>query len=69
MTRLVGQQNRSEFILDPIEAWHRGRILDRMLAGSLPPYPRGVIRGTHADFDRIDEARRIQAARRLNPDT
>src|SRR5450432_2322462 len=30
MTRIVGPQNRSEFILDPIEAWHRGRRLDRM---------------------------------------
>lgn len=67
MTRMVGTQDRDEFMLDPVEAWHRGRILDRMLAGAMTPHPRGVTRGTHADFDRADEARQIEAARRLNP--
>ena len=66
MVRTVGSQDRSEFILDPVEAWRRGRILDAMLARALPPRPRGVIRGTHADFDRLDDARRIEVARRLN---
>ncbi len=64
MTRTVGRQNRSEFVLDPVEAWHRGRRLDRMLAQA--PRPRGVTRGTHAAFERLDEARRIEVARRLN---
>ena len=67
MTRIVGRQNRSEFILDPVEAWHRGRRLDRMLSQTQAAHPRGVSRGTHAAFQRLDEARRIEAARRLNP--
>jgi len=66
MTKIVGQQNRSEFILDPVEAWHRGRRLDQMLAQTQAARPRGVSRGTHAAFERLDEARRIEAARRLN---
>jgi len=68
MTRLVGKQDRSEFILDPVEAWHRGRALDRMLAQARPPHPRGVFRGTHAELERQDEARRIEIARALNRD-
>ena len=66
MTRIVGRQNRSEFILDPVEAWHRGRRLDRMLAQAQAARPRGVSRGTHAAFERLDEERRIETARRLN---
>jgi len=66
MTRIVGRQDRSEFILDPVEAWHRGRQLDLMLAQSLPARARGVTRGTHAEFNRLDEARGVEAARRLN---
>jgi hypothetical protein len=68
MTRIVGRQERSEFILDPVEAWHRGRLLDRMLAQAQPPRPRGVWRGTPAAFERLDELRRLEAARRLNQD-
>ena len=66
MTRIVGRQDRSEFILDPVEAWHRGRRLDQMLAQTQAARPRGVSRGTHAEFERLDEARRIETARRLN---
>ena len=66
MTRIVGKLDRSEFILDPVEAWHRGRALDRMLAGALPPHPRGVFRGTHAEFERRDALRCVDIARRLN---
>ncbi len=68
MTRTVGRQDRSEFIFDPVEAWRRGRLLDRMLAQAQAPRPRGVTRGTHAMFEQLDEARRIDAARRLNWD-
>ena len=68
MTRVVGAQDRSEIILDPVEAWHRGRKLDRMLAHASPPHPRGVFRGTHADFDKRDAERRAEMARRLNRD-
>ena len=66
MTRIVGRQNRSEFILDPVEAWHRGRRLDAMLAQARSARPRRVSRGTHAAFERLDEERRIETARRLN---
>jgi hypothetical protein len=66
MTRIVGRQNCSEFILDPVEAWHRGKRLDRMLAQAQAARPRGVSRGTHAAFERLDEERRIETARRLN---
>jgi hypothetical protein len=37
MNRIVGNQNRSEIILDPVEAWKRGRVLDAMLKGTQPP--------------------------------
>jgi hypothetical protein len=67
MTRVVGTKDRSEIMLDPVEAWHRGRGLDRMLAHASPPHPRGVFRGTHAYFDQLDAERRAAAARRLNP--
>ena len=66
MTRIVGTRNRSEIILDPVEAWNRGRILDRMLARASPPHPRGVFRGTRANLDKLDEERRIGMARLLN---
>lgn len=66
MTRIVGKLDRSEFILDPVEAWHRGRALDGMLASALPPHPRGVFRATHAEFERRDALRRADIARRLN---
>ena len=66
MTRIVGKQNRSEFVLDPVEAWRRGRVLDRMLAGALPRRPRGVMRATFAEFERLDVLRRLEIARKLN---
>lgn len=37
MTRIVGIQNRNEFIIDPLQAWHCGRVLDQMLATSRLP--------------------------------
>ncbi len=64
--RIVGSHNRSEIELDPIKAYRRGLVLDAMMRGTLPPYPRGVTRGTHEYFNRIDAARRLQAARALN---
>jgi hypothetical protein len=66
MTRIAGTGDRSEIILDPVEAWRRGRMLDRMLAQAAPPHPRGVFRGTHAELDRLDAERRLQTARLLN---
>jgi hypothetical protein len=66
MNRIVGNQNRSEFILDPIEAWKRGRELDKMLKGAQPPIKRQVLRGTHAQFNAWDDARALEVARKLN---
>ena len=65
MTRIVGSQNRTEFILDPVEAWHRGRVLDQMLAASRIPVERGVTRAPHRVFNAIDDARQLEQARRL----
>jgi hypothetical protein len=64
--RIVGNQNRSEIELDPVKAYCRGLVLDAMMRGTLPPYPRGVTRGTHEYFNRVDAARQLQAARALN---
>jgi hypothetical protein len=66
MNRIVGNQNRSEFILDPVEAWKRGRVLDAMLKGTQPPLKRQVLRGTHAQFNAWDDARALEVARKLN---
>ena len=69
MTRIVGTQNRNEFILDPVEAWHRGRVLDRMLAAARIPVERGVTRAPHRVFNVIDDARQLEQARLLNSST
>jgi hypothetical protein len=66
MTRIVGNRNRSEFILDPAEALRQGRILDAMLASTRPPYRRGVIRATHQAMNAMDDQRQLKVARRLN---
>lgn len=66
MTRIVGTQNRSEFILDPVEAWHRGQALDQMLAAARIPVPRGVLRAPHRVFNEMDDARQLEQARLLN---
>jgi hypothetical protein len=64
--RIVGEQDRSEIELDPVKAYRRGRALDGMLLAALPPVPRGVTRGTHEHFNRVDAARQVAAARKLN---
>lgn len=66
MTRVVGQRNRSEIELDPLEAFRRGRRLDAMLQGAMPPIPRGVRRGTHRMLNAWDDERALAMARRLN---
>lgn len=65
MTRVVGTRQRSEFVADPQEAWQRARALDRMLPG-LTPVACGVRRASHAEFNRLDDLRALEAARRLN---
>ena len=64
--RIVGEQNRSEIELDPVEAYRRGRALDAMLRSVAPPIARGVMRGTHEYFNRLDAERQTQVARALN---
>lgn len=64
--RIVGDQNRSEIELDPVKAHRRGQLLDAMMRGTLPPVLRGVTRGTHEYFNRIDDARQLEMARALN---
>jgi hypothetical protein len=64
--RIVGSLDRCEFEPDPEKAWRRGVKLDAMLKGTLPPHPRGVFRGTHAYFNRMDDERARRIAARLN---
>lgn len=64
--RIVGRQDRSEIELDPVKAFLRARAMDAMLQAALPPVRRGVTRGTHDYFNRVDAARQIAAARKLN---
>lgn len=66
MTRTVGRQARSEFILDPAEALRRGRVLDGMLASANIPRPHGIVRAKHRALNAIDDERQLEAARRLN---
>ena len=66
MTRIVGTQHRDEFILDPVEAWHRGRVLDQMLAVTRLPIKRGVMRAPHHVFNQMDDLRQLEQARLLN---
>lgn len=71
MTRIVGTQFRTEFILDPVEAWHRGRALDNLLAATALPVKHGVLRAPHRVFNEMDDLRQLEQARVLNspPDT
>jgi len=65
--RVIGKNaDWSEFERDPAKAYRRGRALDERLRSALPPAPRGVTRGTLAQFQRADEARMREAARKLN---
>lgn len=65
--RVIGpNRERTEFELDPVQAYRRGRALDAMLRAALPAPRRGVFRGSFADFAREDEARMREAARKLN---
>jgi hypothetical protein len=64
--KIIGpNQDYSEIELDPVKAYRRGRVLDAMLRSGLPPPKRGVYRGTFEEFERLDEARMVEAARRV----
>ena len=64
--RLVGIKDRTEIELDPAKAHRRGLALDAMLSAAAPKGRRGVARGTHAHFNRVDAARQTLVARALN---
>jgi hypothetical protein len=65
--RVIGpHRKRTEIELDPVEAYRRGRALDTALRSALPPIARGVYRGTFAVFNRMDETRMLETARKLN---
>lgn len=66
MARTVGNQDRSELILDPAEALRRGSVLDAMLARLQLPRPPGVTRATHREMNQADDLRQLEMARRLN---
>ena len=66
MTRTVGHQDRSEIVLDPVQALRRGAALDSMLPKLLPERPRGVMRAAHQVFNLIDDRRQLHIARMLN---
>jgi hypothetical protein len=66
MTRTVGTQIRTEFILDPAQALRRGAALDRMGPTLLPPRPIGVMRAPHRVFNALDDQRQLDLARLLN---
>ncbi len=59
-------KHRSEIELDPVQAYRRGRALDGMLRSAAVAPARGVHRGTFKSFERMDEERMIEAARRVN---
>jgi hypothetical protein len=58
--------DRAEFVLNPAEAWRRGRLLDRLLKNAIPPHPRGAFRASYAELNRLDDLRRVEIARYLN---
>lgn len=65
--KIVGTENRDEIERDPQRAWERGKALDAMLRGTLPPHPRGVWRLTHVQMNRMDWERQVAVAARTNP--
>ncbi len=66
--RIVGDKNRSEIELDPLKAYRRGRALDAMLRSAAPPVVRGVMRGSHEHFNRLDAERQTLVASALRDD-
>lgn len=64
--RIVGRLDRSEFEPDPGRAWRRARRLDTLLRAAAPAWVYGVTRATHDAMTRHDEARMLEAARRIN---
>ena len=66
MTRTVGNQNRTEFLLNPAQAHRQGKLLDQMLRSADLPRTRGVTRGIHTFMNLLDDVRALLIAKRLN---
>ena len=64
--RVVGKQQRHEFILDICEAIRRGELLDSMLLLGGIPRASGVRRMTQQQMNAEDDARSMQMARLVN---
>jgi hypothetical protein len=64
--RVVGKKNRSEIETNPALALKRGKLLDEFLRAAAVPVERGVSRGTHAHFNRLEAQRQARIARKLN---
>lgn len=64
--RVVGKQQRDEFILDIDEAMRCGALLDNMLLLGGIPRASGVRRITQEQMNAEDEARSMQMARLVN---
>lgn len=69
MTRTVGTQIRSEFILDPALAHRQGLKLDKLLSSANLPRLAGITRGPHQLMNRLDDEHALQMAKRLNMPT
>ena len=66
LMRIVGDKNRDEFVLDPIEAIRRGAKLDKQMKILLTPHLRGVWHGTHQFFNRLDDERAAAMAEQVD---
>ena len=64
--RIVGKKNRTEIELDPVKAFRRGRDMDKLFQRTDIQRGRGVFRGSHAYFNRLDADRQMRIARLLN---
>ena len=64
--RIVGKKFRDEIELDPALAYQRGRVLDALLRSAAVPIQRGIYRASHAEFNRMDDLRMVELARRVN---
>lgn len=64
--KIVGSQTRTEFERNPIKAWQRGVALDAMLRAALPARAHGVWRLTHGQMNRLDLARQVEQAGKVN---
>ena len=65
MARVVGNLNRSPYIVDPAAALEAGRRVDSLLSSSNMPHPRGVFRAKHEVLNEMDDRRQLRAALRV----